>query len=218
MMMGNLWKRCVGRAALTLLVIVGMVVVGLGIWFGVAWYENRPSIQSSYYGVELGASKREVIYTLGYPDYVRENPDKSPWKCCKETPKPAERLHEPWTVDSIFAPFDKLPAGSTLDDYDEWNYNPEKGKLEPYISVTFDKGNVETIKCYAEAEKKNCLDVMGIMPGTTEADVKARLGKPNDEELNGVAKTLNYYRYRAVFHLTKRQVYMLGISSRQKSR
>jgi hypothetical protein len=213
MMLRSLQTRHVGRVILTSLVIV---VIGVGMWFGVEWYHNRPRIQSSYYGVSLGASKQEVIYVLGYPDFVRENPDNSPWKCCKETTAPSQHLNEPWTVDSILAPLNKLPAGSALDDYDEWNYNPEKGKFAPYITVQFHNGNAETITCDAGAENDYCTDVLGITPGTTEADVKARLGKPESAEISGVTKKMVYYRYRAVFNLTKRKVYMLGISSVQK--
>jgi hypothetical protein len=125
---------------------------------------------------------------------------------------------EPWAVDNILAPLDKLPSGSKTDDFDEWHYNREKDKIEPYISVTFRNGKLETIKCYATAEGTDCSDVLGIVPGTNEAEVKARLGKPDDEELDGVAKILRYYRYRGVFYLTKLKVYILGISAEQKSR
>ena len=64
--------------------------------------------------------------------------------------------------------------------------------------------------------RRKCADVMGIVPGTTETEVTARLGKPDDEELNGVTKILRYYRYRGVFYLTKLKVYMPGIATEQK--
>jgi hypothetical protein len=74
------------------------------------------------------------------------------------------------------------------------------------------------MKCYATAEANDCLGVLGIVAGTNEAEVKARLGKPDYEEVDGVAKILRYYRYRGVFYLTKLKVYMLGISTEEKSR
>jgi hypothetical protein len=48
--------------------------------------------------------------------------------------------------------------------------------------------------------------------GTNEKALLKALGKPSKEAIDGVTKKATYDKYNSWFYLTKRTIYMLGIS------
>jgi len=180
----------------SLLWLAGAAII-VAIGYGGYSYLTRLVPQSQYYHVALGATQHEVLYVLGYPTNV-ESDDK-------------DASHEGWR---LVTPADKLPTGKKAEDYLYWSWNLVADKFEPRLDITFDEQSKRVIEVRCYTKVGGCSKLMGIAAGADEDDVKARLGKPDFEGLEGVAKLLAYYRYNVVFELAKRKVYYFGIATR----
>jgi hypothetical protein len=62
----------------------------------------------------------------------------------------------------------------------------------------------------------NCPVLLGIYDGVSEAETVARLGKPSRERIDGATKIITYENLGVWFYLTKRTIYMLGVTNIEK--
>jgi hypothetical protein len=171
---------------------------------GYSWWRARPRPQTEYYGATFADGKAEIQYKLGSPDHVLD-------------PTPISGLGPGWelilNVNSDPAK-DKnsVPAGTTIRDYDELEYD-QVGDANS-VTVSFRKSNsrVNEIKCIAlHHDVAGCKPVMGISVGTTEDELRQRLGQPTAEHLDGVTKSMLYRNLHLEFTLEKQRVYILAV-------
>lgn len=181
--------------ALTL--VLGMVLLGFVLWlgkYGVDWYQARPYAGTKYLGVSLGDSRDEVYYALGQPNDVLAADDSQqdgPWKHYR------------------LVPVKDIPSPRTPKDYAEWVYAPSNASRWD-IDFSPD-GKVRGIGCYSVGSY-GCPALYGVRDGATEDEVRAQLGSPAREELDGVTKRMRYPAFNVTIFLEKRRVYRLRLS------
>lgn len=178
--------------------VVAMVLLGVLLWLGkyaIDWYEARPYAATKYLGVSLGDSRDEVYYALGQPKDVLAVDD--------------SKQDGPWKDYRLVVPVKDIPTPKTPKDYAEWVYAPSDATRWD-IDFAPD-GKVRGIGCYS-AGSYDCPALYGVRDGATEDDVRAQLGPPAREELDGVTKRMRYPAFNVTVFLEKRRVYRLRLS------
>lgn len=189
-------KRLQLRAPLLILLAVSVCIVGVYSLYD--WITSMPRKQDSYQGIKLGMSMKEVEYIRGRPTELSKQKMVSPqgyWASVKDPTK--------------------LDTGESIFDYPEWAF-PEAGKVT--VDIDFDKpnGKVVSISCYQitdAIEDLNpyvCDPLSGIRVGTSEADLKKRLGTPDAEAIDNT-KEIVFRKYNARFILERQKVYYIEL-------
>lgn len=101
----------------------------------------------------------------------------------------------------------KMPAGSKVEDFDEWMYD---GVSLNYMTVAFNKsGTVESIKLLS-LDKPGWGPVAGLYSDDTEETV-LRLGEPSRQYFEGVSKTIEYDDLGLEITLSQGKAYMVQL-------
>lgn len=188
---GEQWKLA-RKLKITSLVLVVVLVVGFaGVWGYNAW-ENRPQMQTGYYGVQLGMNANEVLYVLGQPSSVSEPPAKG---------------EQGWPITK----FEDIPKDKTIRDYISWFYEGDQVKPRVDIRFLLATKKVRAVACYATATQY-CHAVNGVGIGTTEEAVIKQLGEPSETKMQDTVKILKYKNQRVSFFLAQKAVYMIVVA------
>ena len=191
------WKKGLIRFGLGIAAILAFGAIGI---YAYIRYENRLVPQAGYYDLALGMTKDEVYYVKGHPPEVLERPS-----------DPKEGWGGWLVLDTK-----KLPPGKGPKDYLSWQYPLASGTHDRLDIEFFDEDRVSRIACYTQGGY--CRSILGISSGSTEDDVRERLGTPAAEELSGVSKRLDYPDLNLSFWLTQKRVYMLAVEVRRSKK
>lgn len=197
---GERWeiKKILNNIAITILknlaiwMVSSICGIALVIW-GINYYINLPTKQTSYNGISLRMSKPEVRLAMGEPTNVGEIDAKLGGVAIHVT-KASE-----------------TPSGKSITKYDFWSYDINDEKVS--INVTFDSAlkNVKEISCYSVTDY--CQPILGISTGTSEESVVDKLGKPTKEKVDGAIKSMIYSNLNLKFRLENKAVYMLTVTT-----
>lgn len=168
--------------------------------------DPSPPHVTSYYGVEIGSSKKEVGYKLGYPSKVmtpfRDDPDQPGWKVSDDLD-----VDKSGNIDNN----DPSP-GRALEQFDKWRYV----KGTDWVDVEFDgtSKNLSSISCMGSTDgpRSRCQQLAGVGIGTSEAELRKKFGQPLKEDITAVFKFMDYSHKGLRFMLDKRGVYLLTLS------
>ena len=163
-----------------------------------------------YRDITIGASRKEVLYRLGYPESVlgpsvvvsdSEAKAKGTWPGSWQPVYYTDPKHEP---------NESMPDGKVIDDFDEWVY----GDGPQDFTVGFSADRVRSLTCMDDSPSRastNCNAVAGVSIGDSEERVRQLLGKPTRYKYDGVTKTISYDDIGLEFVLTKGRVYMITV-------
>jgi hypothetical protein len=153
----------------------------------------------SFMGVDLGMSKNQVIYVLGYPESILNNEEE--WK---EIPN-----------NELVS-----PESSLLQNSDEWSYSAGINRLYHYrIQPVFSSKTQSVISIYCYTGKNNdyiseeTCPLYGLSLGKTEQYMYDKLGKPSDEEIDGLVKKVHYDDMGLEVHLAKKKIFLIKLSN-----
>jgi hypothetical protein len=164
-----------------------------------------------YRDITIGASRKEVLYRLGYPESVlgplvvvsdSEAKAKGTWSGGWQPVYYTDPKHDPKN---------SMPDGKVIDDFDEWVYG---GDGPQDFTVGFSAGKVRSLTCMDDSPSStstNCNAVAGVSISDSEERVRQLLGKPTRYKYDGVAKTISYDDIGLEFVLTKGRVYMITV-------
>lgn len=195
------------RLRLMIPVLVGLIaIVAVGtIYLLNQQRHDREKQLSSYYDVRLGDSKEEVGYKLGYPSSVqgpyRPDPNHEGWQL-------SDDLKVNKNGDLEGAP-DDPPGGSALQKFDEWHYDLPPDR----ITVHFDENRKTASEVTCQSWKTNsaskCRPILGVSVGSSEQQVREKLGPPERENITGIFKEMSYPSLGISLMLTKGEVYLI---------
>lgn len=188
------WRRLVKR---TLLVILGLLLVGSAAGVSTYYYQQIPSAvvqQTEYAGLRLGMTVDEVLYVKGEPTSVVTD----------------EEVTDPKYKGFYRVVATKeIEAGKSVRDFRYWSY------ALPYrnLNVRFnnERTAVVAIHCYSEDRLGRCPSIAGIDDGDSESQVLAKLGRNPRSSIDGVTKTMLYPELGIKLQLTKEEVYALEV-------
>jgi hypothetical protein len=106
-----------------------------------------------------------------------------------------------------------IEKGKSVRDYDDWVYDVH-GDNQVDLIVHFDKAAVVSIECITHGDGTRvgrCPSIAGIADGSSEQDVLAKFGSPDQVGLDGVTKRIRYPKLGIFFLLTKQRVYIVGV-------
>lgn len=186
---------------LILLSFVGLLVL-LAIWLylDTVWnsYTSYKRDVKGYMGLDIGASRKEAIYVLGYPDHVL-----------------GDRIYDPELDGEWFSlldttgedPVNPMPKNKTINDYSDWSFDKDTYRVD----VTFDEKThkVESIACYVSKERGQCPGIFGIYTGDDEDDIRGELGEADRSKYVGSSKTYQWDGLGIDVTLTERNAYMI---------
>ncbi len=138
-----------------------------------------------------------------------------------EPPPPSRKGNFDWSTARPVIEIKDIPNGKHVEDFNSWAYQYQDFRID----VDFDgDGKVNEIACFTSRSYSDnsaqrfsikgisfCPKIFGLGDGDTEEKIYGLLGKPNSENINGVAKTIEYNDFNLWLNLTKKEVYMLGI-------
>ncbi len=193
-----------------LALVLGGAALGAGAMYVAAFPATitltMPSPPVSYYGVTIGSTKNEVGYKLGYPTKVmtpfRDDPDRPGWKVSDDLD-----VNESGNIDMS----DPSP-GRALEEFHKWRYIKGNGWVD--VEFDTDKNRLLSISCMdsSDGPRTGCQQLAGIRAGTSEADLRDKLGKPTKEDITSVFKFMEYSHMGLRFMLDKSGVYLITLA------
>lgn len=183
------------RRTITVFVVALLLVVLLLI----GYFSFVKTREKAFMGVDLGMSKNQVIYTLGYPEsFINEDGE---WK--------------------------KLPIKQTLrpdvnylEKSDEWSYSAGVNVLYSYrIQPVFSSKSQTVVGIYCYTNKNNkyiseqTCPLYGLSLGTPEQSMYDKLGKPSLEDIDGLVKRVLYENLGLEVHLAKKRIFLIKLKS-----
>jgi hypothetical protein len=187
------WRSIARWIAKALGALLLLGTLSAGAVYAYLEYPEKPGRQEAYVGLKLGSTMQEVLYAKGMPSSVLDADQKL--------------ANGFYTVVAA----DKIPKGKTVQDYANWEYEAATTS-DGRVSVAFAIGSnrVRAIGCYSRT-RYACPALVGIGPDDDEQSVLLKLGKPSDERLDGVTKSIEYPQFNLKFYLEKRRVYWLQV-------
>jgi hypothetical protein len=174
-------------------------ILGLGTFLLLAsGYANFRTSTLQANGIRLSDSRPEVMYRLGVPTYVLDD-DAS-----------TDKWMLMYQVDGT-DPVNRMPEGTKVEDYREWEYDEAPDRSTPRFQVTFDEqGNVEALTWISTDYGASWGPVARVRSGDSEEKLRS-LGVPTKESIDGVSKRMEFADLGLAFTLTKGRVYMVEI-------
>jgi outer membrane protein assembly factor BamE (lipoprotein component of BamABCDE complex) len=156
-------------------------------------------------GIQIGDSRDEVRYRLGIPQEVLG---------AVIDDKEYKGFQLVYTVNAPTNNVNRMPPTTKIEDYNEWVYEEPNSNFR--LTVEFNKsGLAESIDLYSDADKSYVWgSIAGIYCGDSEEKV-LQLGKPSEQHLDGVSKTIEYRDIGVEVALTKGRAYMIKIKGPQ---
>lgn len=158
-----------------------------------------PAPPKEYADVGLGLSEKEVVYRIGPPSAVL-----GPEEAYGDL-----RLHTVYYMPGG-DPNNQLPVGTTASQYDAWFF---EGTAAGVLVNWTAKRTVASVEC-TDGEAHDCPGVLGVVVGTPEQAVLARLGRPTSVAVEDGVKEMQYDDLGVTFRLTNRRVYSLILRPR----
>jgi hypothetical protein len=174
--------------------LVCLLVLAFGVVAYVATrYHAFANQLSATQGIHIGDSRGEVKYRLGFPLEVI-------------AAQQGDRFG-PWV-------YNEMPSNTKVEDYDEWVYEEPHSNVR--LTVGFNKsGFVESLYLYSDNEKPYGWGaIAGLSSGDSE-DKVLRLGQPSGQNLDGMAKTIEYRDIGIVVTLAKGRACRITIKGPQ---
>ena len=156
----------------------------------------------TYCGIRLTYDRKEVLYRLGYPPVVLDEPEKTEfgyWQRVYYT----DRKGDPKNV---------LPADKHIEDFREWSYS--KGPVTETIRFNASGTAIESVSCMELQDDPQglCPPIASVATGDTEEQLKHKLGEHHFRyRMDGVSKTIRYDDFGIEILLTKDKVYGLTL-------
>lgn|GEM_PF-3716643 len=189
------------RRRIVLASAVLLVVLGYAAFAAIRWWQDRPRKEALYEAVNLGMSMQEVLYLKGKPSYLGKAVE-------------AEQAAPPLLVAA------ELQATDNVFNYPRWIYGDDY--LGEHVTVEFDKkgGQIAAIRCVhpridGDLSTSACPSLSGILIGTSESNLKDRLGAPSAENLADGIKEVEFNEFQARFILFKQHVCLLELKTPQ---
>jgi hypothetical protein len=158
-----------------------------------------PAAPEQYADVGLGLSEEEVVYRVG-PPYAVLGP---------EGTYEGRRLSPVYFV-TADDPKDQLPVGTTPSQYGAWLF---EGTAAGVMVIWTAKRTVASVQC-TDGEAHDCPGALGVVMGTPEQMVLARLGRPTSVGVKDGVKQMRYDDLGVTYRLTHRRVYGLTLGPR----
>jgi hypothetical protein len=154
-------------------------------------------------GVQIGDSRAEVLYRLGYPPRVLG--EVTSFKVGEES---IETQAVYW-LSNPPTPGNAMPKGATVQEFAGWSYPNSRGAE---VTVQFDETDkVSAIECTSmQRQSWACGPVAGVWVNDRE-EVVLRLGEPSRIRLRGTTKLMAYDDIGVHFLLTKGRVYRITL-------
>jgi hypothetical protein len=180
---------------------LGLVAI-VGVCVGVYALSHRLPPITSYGDVNLNDTKADVQYELGVPTYVT-----------MEDAQITPGVKGPMTY-QVESPgeFPVIPEGSDWRDAEQWSYRGDLDDLfAPETDIYFQNGKVLRIECsQADSDdptEKNCPTVYGFATsGTTEDQIRSKLGEPDIVKTTDGWRLIVYKRLHVSFDLFQMEV------------
>lgn len=155
----------------------------------------------TYADVTVNTTRGDVLYRLGYPPIVLGDLEGG-----------GNPFRSVYYTDQRRDPRNAMPAETEPNDYNSWSYEA-RNSYSPDVTVEFDgEGRVTEVACIQlESTRGYCAALFGVRVGDTEEAMIARLGRPSEARLSGVAKIVRYEDIGAEFTLTRGRVYRLTL-------
>lgn len=181
---------------------IALVVVVWAIYSTYSYIKNLPKPVTTFEGAALGESKDQVFYALGAPSEVFYGP-----KDLNST-NIFDRVSPMATKEQV----DKTPLREK--GFNHWEY---LRKDKPRLEIKFNKeGKVDFIGCYVSPKDwayiNSCL-VNGVQSLDTEERIIEKLGKPDNETIDGITKTMDFKKYNMKIFLTEKYAYYIVVTS-----
>lgn len=144
----------------------------------------------TYMNVEIGDSKQEVAYLLGFPQHVG----------VLETSRFGLNIRL----------LEGIPPNRVASDYAHWLYDPD-------FRVDFDRsGTVEEVSCFDLDEPSDvCPALHSVQIGASESDLLRILGTPTSTRYSGPSKLMSYDDLGAEYTLIRERVYAISLRKPQ---
>lgn len=185
--------------------IIGIVLIAVGV-YGVLLADDYRGFRQNarqFCRVHLTDTRADVLYNLGRPNAVQEEPPPS----SKESKHPFDRVAFLYYVDGPSGDSNTMPAAKTIEDYFTWQWSVDKSE-HSYIAVTFDKnGVVGSILAYDDRPGVTAWGPLaGIHDGASEDSILA-LGKPTSSTIDGATKKIEFDDIGVRFYLGRQRAY-----------